>query len=181
LADVEIGGAKEVRQALVDSGRTDILVRRRKEGVIGFGSDEAFKAVFSHFGIKELDLYPVESRRLRYDSPERGLLTEALAVSLTATRPLELHRRRGDYILTVRTGTDADRVFTGLRNSVGAVTGKVPNLGLSWREAILMRLESVIDSLWLVFEPLVYVEGLDQTNRLERLLGNRRTFLTISS
>jgi hypothetical protein len=163
----DIGGAKEVKNAILESGRTDVMARRRHEGVIGFGSDGAFRDVFDKFGIKELDLYAIESRRLRYDSPERGLLTEALARVLAAARPLDVVRRRGEYLLPIQSSREADPIFERLREVIGRLTGTIGGLGLTWREAVHIRIEGLNDKVWLVFEPLVFVDGLNRENRNE--------------
>jgi hypothetical protein len=162
-----IGGAKEVKNAIRDSGRTDVFARRRREGVIGFGSDRAFRDVFGKFGIDELDLYAIESRRLRYESPERGLLIEALATALGTARPLDVVRRRGEYLLPIQPSHEADPIFKRLREVIGRLTGTIAGLGLTWREAIHIRIEGLNDKVWLVFEPLVFVDGLNRENRTD--------------
>src|SRR5260370_22298983 len=84
---------REMRD-LVKAANVDVIVARR-DGVIGFGSDEAFKKAFETTGKVALDFYPIEPRRLLYDSAEHSLLLDALLRAIVRNRPLQVTSRPG--------------------------------------------------------------------------------------
>lgn len=66
----------------VERAGVDLIVARRQQGVLAFGSDADLRAAFGPHSITAFDLHTIETKRLRYDSAERGLLREALTHSL---------------------------------------------------------------------------------------------------
>jgi len=61
----DIGGLNEVREAVKQSG-VNLVVARRKEGVLFFGSDDDAKKAFTKFGIKDFDIYTILIKRTDY-------------------------------------------------------------------------------------------------------------------
>lgn len=157
----EIGGTREVREAIERTG-AEVVAGRRKVGVIAFGRDAEVKKVFEGGPIKTFDLHTIEPGRLRYESAEHGLLYDALCRALTRERPLFESRRGRLHLL----GLDLDRAKTegsvnALRSAANALGGVVAGTGLPWREAIEVRLEFRFQQLWLLYVPTVWVEMPD--------------------
>lgn len=99
-----IGGYAEIREAVERAG-VNILVARTRAGVLAFGSDVDVRSAFEAFGITEFDLHTIEQKRLRNDTGERGLLSEALIRAITRQRGLTLIRK-GSSNLLAPTGSE---------------------------------------------------------------------------
>jgi hypothetical protein len=151
-----VGGTGEVREAIRAAG-VDVLAARTRQGVIAFGDDNDVRAAFSAFDVTDFGFYPIEARRLRYESADLGLLYEALARALARERPLRLERRRNQFRLVVDPTRGGD--LSPLRNAVGAaLTGTIPGTKLGWAEAIRLTLDFKLERLWLVIEPTVWTD-----------------------
>ena len=81
----DAGGVAEVRSAIEASG-LPVIGTRSKAGVLAFGADADVRAVLSAYEIESFDLHPIEARRLRYDSHERGLLRDLAIIMLNDHR-----------------------------------------------------------------------------------------------
>ncbi|MCL4543145.1 MAG: SIR2 family protein [Chloroflexi bacterium] len=155
-----IGGAAEV-QAAIEATGADVVAARRSVGVLAFGSDSEVRKAFESRGITEFDLHAIESRRLRYDSAELGLLYDALARALAREYPIRVDRRRSSLLLIVDAARAEHAGLRSLRQVIGGMTGTVPGSGLGWSEAARLRLEYRLDRIFLLFEPTVWVEHAD--------------------
>jgi hypothetical protein len=160
LIDCKVGGTGEVRDA-VDAAGVDLIVGRRQSGVIAFGRNCDALKVFEPLGIKTFDLHPIETRRLRYESAELGLLYEALAKALCRQRPLIAHRVRNRWVVGVDTARATDPIFEPLRRATQAICGKLAD-GTTWAEAVWLALDYRMDRLWIVLEPTVWIERADR-------------------
>jgi NAD-dependent SIR2 family protein deacetylase len=159
-----IGGYREIAEAVEKAG-VGMIFARVRAGVLAFGADSDVRAVLEAYGIEEFDLHTVETKRLRYDSGERGLLRNALARAVARHRGLALDRRRSIDLL--RPAEPTDTAWKSLRGMVGALTGKVPgNPGLTWHEGVGMRLDWADDHLWLLVEPRTIFDGVNAGNRV---------------
>jgi hypothetical protein len=118
-----IGGYAEVEAAATAAG-VQIIVARARGGVLGFGADSDMRAAFGTYGITDFDLHPIELRRLRYDSHERGLLREAMSTALARTHSLILERRRSSDLLAPADVTEVR--WQQLKALVGQLKGIVP-------------------------------------------------------
>jgi NAD-dependent SIR2 family protein deacetylase len=158
-----IGGYAEVRSA-VESAKVDVLVARTKAGVLGFGTDGDMHLAFDAYGISDFDLHTIETKRLRYESGERGLLREALTRALSRNRGLSAIRRASTDLLAP---SDAENTaWAELRGQVGMLVGTVSGFPeLQWREGIGTRLEWADDRLWLLFDPRTVFDGITDSNR----------------
>jgi len=161
--DCKIGGYREVRAA-VDQGGVDVIVARTRVGVLTYGSDSDVRRAFDPFGITEFDLHTIESKRLRYESAERGLLREALARALCRGHGLDVVRRGSAALLAP---TDrSHEVWGQLRELVQSIEGTVPgHHALKWREGIALRLEWADDRPWVLIEPRCVFDGITDQNR----------------
>jgi hypothetical protein len=131
---------------------------------LAFGSDADVRQAFSAYGIKALDLHPIEVRRLRYESQERGLLRQALSRALAREHGLTLNRRRSNDLLSP--ADPENQRWAALRKLVGSLAGTVPsNSELGWYEGVATRLDWADDRLWLLFEPRTIFTGMTVETR----------------
>ena len=158
-----IGGQAEVA-ALIEQANFEVLATRARAGVLAFGADTDVRSLFSPHGITEFDLHPIEVRRLRYDSQERGLLRQALSRALARAHGFMVIRRHNTDLMAPADPTD--QRWMPLKKLVGALSGIVPNhVELTWREGIGTRLDWADDRLWLLFEPRTVMAGVTDDNR----------------
>ena len=59
--------------------------------MLAFGADADVRAAFEAHGITEFDLHTIETKRLRYESGERGLLRDALTQAIARQRSLDVY------------------------------------------------------------------------------------------
>lgn len=158
-----VGGHAEVRSAIEAAG-VDVLATRTRAGVLGFGTDAAMRLAFDAYGISDFDLHTIESKRLRYDSGERGLLRSALTRSITRHQGLTA-LRHANTDLMVPTDPRSD-IWAELKRHVGTLTGTVPgHTELHWHEGIGVRLDWANERLWVLIEPRTVFEGITDENR----------------
>ena len=158
-----IGNTAEVQDA-IGRANTNIVAVRSAGGVLAFGGDTDVRATFEQYGIKEFELYTLETRRQRYESTERNLLRKALTRGLSRGRYLRVISRRGEDLL-VPANPDAD-AWRPLRELVGATWGKAgPQDTLSWYEGIGVRLEWADGRLWLLVEPSTVFDRIDEGSK----------------
>jgi len=155
-----IGGAREVRDAVVSSD-SKVIATRRNVGVLAFGRDEDVRATFERFTITEFDLHALDPKRLRNESTELGLLYDGMARALGRTFPLLRHSGRRGHLMSVNPARAGDPGFNGLRHAVGQITGKVPKTDVVWCEAFRFRLEQRLGRLWLLLEPTIWLDQFD--------------------
>lgn len=159
----KIGGYAEVRQAVAESG-IKAIVARTWRGVLAYGADKDIRAAFKDYGIIEFDLHTIETKRLRKDTGERGLLREALICAISRERRLDvIHRRSMDMLAPI--DHDDQRwvpLIRLVRNLSGTVSGHPE---LTWREGIVTRLDWADDRLWLLFEPRCIFNGINEDNK----------------
>ncbi len=159
----KIGGYKEVREA-VARANVELLVARTRPGVLAFGADADVRRAFDQHGVTEFDLHTIESRRLRYDSAERGLLRAALTRAITRERGMDLFRHRSTDLLAPTDPQDGR--WEPLRRLVGPLSGVAGgDPVLKWREGVGTRLDWADDRLWLLIEPRVVFDGVTTENR----------------
>lgn len=158
-----IGGYSDVRKA-VESAKVDVLVDRTKAGVLVFGTDVNTRLAFEAYGITDFDLHTIETKRLRYESGERGLLREALTRAISRSRGLRFIRSRTTDLLLPF--DPQDPMWADLRQQVGVLGGVVTGSpDLQWHEGVGIRLEWADDRLWLLVEPRTVFEGITEANR----------------
>ena len=159
----DIGGYSEVREAVTKAGR-DVLFARVRSGVLLFGDDGDVRTTLNPYAISDFGLHPIEIKRLRYDSGERGLMREALARALARQAALDHIRHRSFDLLAPSDGA-SDR-WSDLRDLVGNLSGHVEgHPELRWREGFGTRLGWADKRLWLLVEPRIVFDGLSGENR----------------
>jgi hypothetical protein len=122
------------------------------------------RMAFQPHGITEFDLHTIETKRLRYDSGERGLLREALTRAISRHRHLTA-TRYGTTDLLVPSNME-EGIWDELKQQVGTLAGMVKSAPeLSWHEGIGIQLDWADDRLWLLLEPRTVFKGLTGLNR----------------
>jgi hypothetical protein len=160
----EIGGYREAREAVEKAG-VNVLVARVKAGVLAYGSDADVRSAFCGHRITEFDLYSIETRRLRYDSGERGLLRDALSRAIARDRGLDVNRRRNTDLFAPHDPNT--ETWKPLRQLLPPLSGEVDGFSdLRWREGIGTRLDWANERLWLLIEPRIVFDGLTDENRV---------------
>ncbi len=156
LIDCNVGGTGEIRDRVKAAG-VDLIVGRRQSGVIAFGRNGDALRAFEPLGIRRFDLLNIETHRLRYDSAEHGLLYEAIVKALSRMRPLVPRRRHGRWAVCVETEGKTHDLVKPLEAAVGNTHGRVGDM--TWTEAAWLTLDYRMGRLWLVFEPMVWLES----------------------
>jgi SIR2-like protein len=176
LVRCEIGGYSEVREAIGVAG-VELIAGRRRQGIIGFGTDSDMRTAFGSRPGFALDLYPIEARRLAYESAELGILYEALRRAIARVVPL-VHRSGGRFLATDPAQSGA-AVFEPLRRALGPICGQVPAANNTpWMEAIEIRLEFRSGRLWLILQPTVWAEAVPDLTQEEARADFIRTRLS---
>lgn len=159
----EVGGYKEAAGAVEKAG-VDVIIARVRAGVLAYGSDADVRSAFEAHRITVFDLHSIETKRLRYDSGERGLLRDALSRAIARSRALDFYRRRNTDLFAP-SDPSAD-VWKPLRQLVPPLSGVVEGFpNLRWREGIGTRLDWADERLWLLIEPRTVFDGLTEENR----------------
>jgi hypothetical protein len=151
LVRAKVPSWKDMRSAVAEAG-VDVIVALRA-GVLAFGADADLRRAFGRFGDLEMDVHPLEARRLGYESPELGLLYAALVRALARGLPLRVARRRSEYHLAVDPARATDPVLQPLARCVGPVSGVVD--GVLWSEAVRVGLEFRLERCWCLLTPTV--------------------------
>ena len=159
----DVGGYAEARGAIEAAG-VELLFARTRAGVLAFGTDSDVHSAFDSFNITKFDLHTIETKRLRFDSGERGLLQDALSKAVSRYRKLTLISKGSSDLLHP---TDASLpTWAPLKRHVGALSGAVPGIpALHWFEGLEIRLEWANDRLWLLLEPRTIFNGITPDNK----------------
>jgi sugar phosphate isomerase/epimerase len=169
--ECNIDGTAAVRKALGAMGARAVAARR-SSGVIAFGYDEDIRVAMEPYGIRGWTLGSIATDRFHRDgSSDLGLLYDALTGALARERPLAARRSGGAHVLAVDPDRASDPVFAPLRKVLkrlttrghgvpgsGDISGRAGSEGPLWSEAVRLRLSYHYDGLWLVFEPMVWIE-----------------------
>lgn len=159
-----IGGVAEVRDA-IEAADVPVIATRSKAGVLAFGNDADVRAAMQGYPIETFDLHSIETRRLRYESQERGLIREALTRALARKHKMQVVRRRSADLMAPEATSDPQ--WSALRRTTGNLDGTVAkHPELAWREGISVRLDWADNRLWLLIEPRTVFDGLTEENRM---------------
>lgn len=160
----DVGGYADARAA-VEAVGVNALVARTRAGVLAFGADADMRAAFDCYNITRFDLHTIDTKKLRYESGERGLLQAALAAAIGRQRGLAvIHKESSDILRPER---PMDGCWADLRKLVGNLSGKVPGTtDLQWFEGVEVGMQWANDHLWLTMEPRTVFEGATVANKL---------------
>lgn len=161
IFETEIGGLKEVKELI--KGRGKVLATRVKEGVLAFGDRDEIANAFS---VKDKSLIHVQPFKVKdYRSSEIFLLYQVLAKIFCQILPLKSYQSGQGLTLFIDPNSTDDKLFIPIINSISSkwdktpkVKGNTPGLNRYWSEAIQLRLEERMGSLWLVINPTIYIE-----------------------
>ena len=134
----DIGGYAKVRDA-VEGTNANIVFGRRNVGVLAFGADDQVRTAFEAHNIREFSLHSIETRRLRYESAELGLLYDALLRAIENERPVTVSQRRRKFV-TVDPDQASNIAYRELKSAVGQISGQVGTTSVGWREATRVHL-----------------------------------------
>lgn len=166
LIDCNIGGYKEIRDAIDNAGVSAVTARIRA-GVIAFGPDDALKATFKPFTIDNWDTHPIVPERLEFESGERTLLREALFLALQRKTGLALRKRHSETMILAEPDITPANLFYGLRDP-RAVTGTILGTSIQWYEACGVRVDFRGDQLWLLLDPGIYIDWGEDAKKQDR-------------
>ena len=162
LAVCDIGGSSEVQDAIKKSG-LDIIAMRAKPGVLAFGSDADIRKAFEPFKITLFDTHAISPDQLTGATGTRALLRDALFRALGRRSGL-LRTRRGlrqlllypnpAFVKPSDFNTSDAKPVDGLSGTIGSV---------DWSEVCEIRLDCKLNSLWLLLEPRVILNIMDET------------------
>lgn len=153
----EVGGYSDCRAAVQAAG-VNALVARTRAGVLAFGGDADVRLAFNAYSITYFDLHTIETKKLRHESGERGLLQDALAAAIGRSRNLSVVRKGSSDLL--RPKLPGDRCWAELKKLVGNLSGRVPGApDLQWYEGLEIGMQWANDRLWLTMEPRTIFEG----------------------
>jgi hypothetical protein len=164
--ECSVGNTRATRDAVV-AANADVVVGRKRVGVLAFGRDAELRRAFSPHQIATYDLHAFDERRLVFDdSAEWGMVLEALARSFARERPVRAVRRRGRYLLVIEPQRASnDPCVRKLRSTAKQLEGRfrVTSAGgrteeLPWAEAVTIRIERRLGRNWLLLEPTVWIE-----------------------
>lgn len=161
----DIGGYAKVREA-VETTNVDIVYARRNVGVLAFGPDEQVRTAFEKHNIREFSLHSIEPNRLRYESAEHALLYDALIKAVCRERPLVAERRRNNRFVVIDTKQTEDVAYRELKLAATNISGHIGRASIRWREAARIHLEYRMDRLWVLVEPSIYLDEIQNENDL---------------
>lgn len=157
----DIGGVREVREAIEEAG-VDVVATRRRHGVLAFGADDDIRHVFEPYNISEFDIEKIDPG----NSLELGLLSDSLSHAFGRERPVNYVQAGVRAFLHVERDRTDNEGYERLRNAVGEIFGKVPKTSLKWWEAVELHLQFRDGRLWLVVDPTIFHDfTADQSDR----------------
>ncbi|CAG5077625.1 SIR2 family protein [Parvicella tangerina] len=149
----EIGGIKEVKSKIKEK-QANIVAIRKRQGVVGFGSDSEFKRVFGENN--EMDVFNIPDKHLRYDdSTLKSLLIEALAKAICNQLDLKYTYRRGQHSILINPKKRDSDDYKVLSNSIGGVFGDIPSSNLKWAAGIGLSIQYKLNRAHLILSPTI--------------------------
>ncbi|WP_266367800.1 SIR2 family protein [Tellurirhabdus rosea] len=166
----EAGNTKDI-QNQISLQKVNLICKRKKQGVVGFGDDRDFGKVFPE-NIK--GLYNIEERQLYYnDSSMKDLVSESLLKALTNNRVIKGISRKGKYYIIIHPNHLTSEELIPLRNlkyfSYGKevshkISGTVPGTSLKWVDALEVQLVYKLSTMYLLLNPTIKVEKTENIN-----------------
>ncbi len=156
LYKCEAGNTKEVRE-LINKNKGDLIAIRKRDGIVGFGSDDEFKRVFEEYGDFELETYELASRKLVYeDSSEKSLIAEAITKALTSNLPLRAIKRGRRNIIIPILSKKKDPIFSKVKAVIKSeLTGKIPQTNIHWVLSLEISIQYKMGNAFLLLNPSV--------------------------
>ena len=161
LAVCDIGGSSEVQDAIKKSG-LDIIAMRAKPGVLAFGRDADIRKAFEPFKITSFDTHAISPDQLTGATGTRALLRNALFRALGRRSGLLPTQRGRRQLLYPNTAFVKPSDFnTSDAKPVDRLSGTIGSV--DWSEVCEIRLDCKLNALWLMLEPRVILNIMDET------------------
>lgn len=167
LIDCEIGGIKELKEAIRNT-KSEIIAIRKKEGVIGFGSDSEFQNALNNFSIRNKSIYQFAEKSLQYeDSVIKDLFLTSICKSFTQNIELRHTKKGVDNYIFPNIKYSTNIFFTYLNNlkiknynreENHQIHGNIPNTSLKWVDAIKLNLSYNFSTLYLIITPTIIAQ-----------------------
>ncbi|MBW7942043.1 MAG: SIR2 family protein [Candidatus Kuenenia stuttgartiensis] len=168
LFECDAGNTKELKE-LVTKTTAQLLVIRKKSGVVGYGADEEFIETFKKYGDYKKDIFTICEKDLMYDdSAVKGLLTAALQKALLSGTPLLGVKRRERYIIYPDPKKTDDPLFAPLKSQFSKLSGKINNSRVNWVVAVEIQIQYLLSKPLLVLTPTILASRT--TERVESKL-----------
>jgi NAD-dependent SIR2 family protein deacetylase len=167
LIECEIGGAKEL-QEVIKNNKSEIIAIRKKEGVIGFGSDMDFQNLLVNYNIRNKSTYQISENSLKHEeSVIKDLFLKSICKSFTTNSELK-HTKKGidNYIYPNIKSIKSD-FFKSLNNlkinNYGKIEnheifGNIPNTNLKWIDAVKINISYNFSTLYLIITPIILAQ-----------------------
>ncbi|OAI19425.1 hypothetical protein A1359_03795 [Methylomonas lenta] len=161
LFDCDIGGVGEVKDRIAHCNK--VLATRVSGGVLAFGDRDEIASVFS---IKEKNSISVQPFKVKdYKTSEYFLLYQVIEKIFCSRLPLKSYQNKNGLTLYIDPDSKNLALFNPLINALKTkfenspkINGKTPGLNRYWSESIQLRIEERMDALWLIVNPVVYIE-----------------------
>jgi NAD-dependent SIR2 family protein deacetylase len=169
LYNCEIGGIKEVRKK-ISTNNSSIVAIRKKQGVIGFGSDEEFERVFGRVKKGNSDLYNIPDYALRHDdSILKNLIVESLVNCLSRNRSLKVTYRRGKHFLIIDPKQANSEVFNELKTAMNGVIGSIPRTKLKWVASLEITIQYKLNQAHIVMTPSILATKTENRDEAKQI------------
>jgi len=156
-----IGGLKEVKEIISRSDK--VMATRVKEGVLAFGDRDEIIKVFSISDKSVINVKPFRTRGFR--SSEIFLLYQVLANIFSLKLSLKYYHSRLGVTFYIDKNANDKKAFIPIVDALStkwdkspSISGITPGLSRYWSEGVQMRIEERMGSLWLIINPILYIE-----------------------
>jgi len=162
LYKCDAGNTKEIKQ-LISSEKGKLIAIRKKDGIVGFGSDKEFIRVFKDYGDYQIDSYDIPDKVLGYDdSSLKDLIAESLSQALIHDRPLKSTKRRAKKFIFPNYRSLDDPLFNELKKEVGGnLIGKIPGTNITWTPCVEISIQSKLKVAYLILNPTIIATKSD--------------------
>jgi hypothetical protein len=156
IFQAKVGNTADIK-AITRPFPKELVALRRKAGVIAFGARARIAEVFAGVAPTGFDRYPIEHRRLRYDSAEVGLLYHAIAEALVAkTGLLRSENAKGRFLFAPSPDTftrEEIKLLTSFRSrGVWSLRD-----GVVLHEGFELALDFRDNRFWMLLDPTLVV------------------------
>lgn len=163
-----IGGVKEVREAIQEAD-SNVIATRRHFGVLAFGRDADIRSAFEDYDIETYDLHSIGGKEIASESLTKGLIYECLASAIDRCCPVDVIGT-SNFVVAANPDRASGSEYSKLRDDFGSITGIVGGTDVEWREGIRIRIDRRMGRLWLLVEPTIVFDVLPRESGYEARL-----------
>lgn len=181
LVDCEIGGNKEIRNA-IETTNSNIVAIRKKIGVLAFGEDREIQKAFNKNNIKSIERYELARDILKDGKQELNLLYQLLVKCFENNVPVVGKYKHNAYFLIIDKTKLQSQVFAqwyiGQKPFSDYYYGNIPYTNINWSQAIKIHLEFRYNKLWLIMEPTIWIDSIpfndeELYNKIKIFINNK--------